>query len=135
MTNTLTRDSGERLKQDALNALEKSRAYHVLRARRVLLERLLADGSATIDIVREAIELPEGIDPKLFGSVPGGLARAGIIERDGFTTTTRPTAHARPVSIWRLVDRAKAEAWLADNPVPNLGISVQRKLFGDEVEL
>lgn len=135
MTNTLTRDSGERLKQDALNALEKSRAYHVLRARRVLLERLLADGSATIDIVREAIELPEGIDPKLFGSVPGSLARAKIIERDGSATTNRPKAHARPISIWRLVDRNKAEVWLRDHPVPVIERPVQRELFTGEGQL
>ena len=128
-------EKGERHKAGALAALERSRAFHILKARRVLLERLLSDGTATIDAVRQVVELPEGIDPKLFGSVPGSLARAKIIERDGSATTNRPKAHARPISIWRLVDRNKAEVWLRDHPVPVIERPVQRELFTGEGQL
>ena len=41
-----------------------------------------------------------------------------IIERAGYTSTTRPEAKARPVSVWRLVYPAAARAWLINNPIP-----------------
>ena len=49
-------------------------------------------------------------------AVPGALARAGIIERIGFTDSRRADAHARPVSVWRLADCKAARAWLATYP-------------------
>ena len=68
--------------------------------------------------MRQEVELPPGLDAKLFGAVPGTLALAGIIERAGFAKTTRPVAHARPVTDWQLTDRAAAVAWLAEHPPP-----------------
>ena len=62
-----------------------------------------------------AVEVPAGINPKLYGAVPGPLARAGIIAADGFTKTSRPTAHARPITGWQLANRQKAERWLEVN--------------------
>ena len=96
--------------------LREQRSRHVRRGQRVLLGCLLDGNTATADNVREAVELPPDIDPKLFGSVPGPLSRAGIIEADGFVKTNRPTAHARPITRWRLRDAAKAREWLAANP-------------------
>ena len=70
---------GELLKREALTLLEARREVYVLRGRRALLGALLCSGTATADDVRDAVELPPGINPKLFGSVPGSLAKAGII--------------------------------------------------------
>jgi hypothetical protein len=109
-------DEGERRKLTAHALLAARRELSVLRGRRALLLRLLGAGEAIADHVRAAVELPDGIDPVCFGTVPGELARAGIIERIGFATTARPEAHARPVSIWQLADRAAALAWLAAHP-------------------
>jgi len=45
------------------------------------------------------------------------LVNVGIVEKvHGGEKTSRPIAHARPVTIWRLRDRAGAERWLADHP-------------------
>ena len=41
------------------------------------------------------------------------LAKLGIIEQVGFAKTWRPTAHARPLTLWELVDRVAALRWLA----------------------
>ncbi len=113
---------GKRRKADALALLEARREVYVLRGRRALLQTLLALGSATADDVRELVDLPPGIDPKCFGTVPGPLARAGIIRADGFAKTCRPEGHARPVTIWTLIDRCKAERWLtAHRDQPDLG--------------
>jgi len=107
---------GEALKCNAHALLAARREVFVLRGRRALLWRLLDTGEATADDVRDAVELPDEINPVCLGVVPGTLAKAGIIERAGFVTTARAEAHARPVSVWRLRDRAAALAWLATHP-------------------
>lgn len=107
---------GERRKADAHQTLEAQGELYVLRGRRALLACLLASGEATADDVRDAVELPPGIDPKCFGTVPGLLARAGIIRADGFAKTTRPAAHARALTVWQLVNATAAERWLQDHP-------------------
>lgn len=114
-TMTPTAD-GEARKLDAHALLEARREVCVLRGRRALLAALLAGGDATADDVRDAVDLPAEINPVCMGVVPGPLARAGLIERVGFTESRRPDAHARPVSVWRLADRAAALAWLAAHP-------------------
>lgn len=112
------RSNGERRKDYAHALLAAQRALYVLRGRRALLSALLCSGTASADDVRDAVELPAGLSPKFFGVVPGPLAIARIIRRVGFTSTSRPTAHARPVSVWELVDAAKATAWLDEHPDP-----------------
>lgn len=107
---------GKARKLDAHALLEARREVYVLRGRRALLAALLAGGDATADDVRDAVELPDEINPVCLGVVPGPLARAGIIERVGFAESRRPDAHARPVSVWRLADRAAALGWLAAHP-------------------
>lgn len=107
---------GERRKLDAHTTLEAQREVYVLRGRRALVAVLLRYGTATADHVRDAVELPPQINPVCLGVVPGPLARAGIIEPDGFQKSRRREAHARPVSVWQLADRAAALAWLAAHP-------------------
>lgn len=118
MTDTPNQDQaeGERRKAHALDLLADRREAVVRGAQRALLTVLLEAGSATADDVRALVELPSGVGPKCFGAAPGALARAGIIRRAGYVPTCRPTAHARPVTVWELVDRAAAVEWLADHP-------------------
>jgi hypothetical protein len=106
---------GERRKLDAFATLTTNRETVIRRAQRALLTVLLETGSATADDIRRLVELPRGIGPKCFGAVPLPLVRAGIIQADGYAKTCRPTAHARPLTIWRLADRGKALRWLADH--------------------
>lgn len=113
---TSGRKEGERRKQDALLTLEAIREFIVEQGRRALLDRLQLGGTATADDVRDAVEVPTGVNPKCLGAVPGALARAGIIRAVGFAKSSRPEAHARPVTNWELADRGKAEAWLAAHP-------------------
>ncbi len=126
------RHEGERRKREALALLEARRRVYVRRGRRALLRRLLVVGSATADDVRAAVELPTGLNAKLFGAVPGPLAEAGIIQPAGFVKTKRPEGHARPVQLWQLADRAAALSWLAahpDLPDPSEGDPKQLTLF------
>jgi len=108
---------GLRRKADALDLLEARREVFVLRGRRALLQAMLAgDGRATADDVRQALELPAGMDPRCLGSMPGRLAYDRIIRPAGFARCARPEGHARWVQVWELADRAAAERWLRDHP-------------------
>lgn len=107
---------GQARKLDAHALLEARREVYVLRGRRALLAALLDRGEATADDVRDAVELPDEINPVCLGVVPGLLAHAGIIERVGFAESRRPDAHARPISVWRLANRDAALAWLTAHP-------------------
>jgi hypothetical protein len=125
------RYEGERLKQGALDALESCRQAILLKGRRALLRRLLASPTATADDIREAVDLPEGMDPRVFGDVPGALARLGIIRATGsFVRSVRPARHASWLRVWELADRAAAIAWLAAHPeAPAIGPGGQLGLF------
>lgn len=119
MTTLFTESEAERRKLSAHALLEARRDVWVLRGRRALLLKLLTNGTATADDVRDVVQLPEGIGPKLFGAVPGELRRAGIIRRTGYAPSRRPAGHARPVIQWELADRQKAAAWLARHADPD----------------
>jgi hypothetical protein len=121
---------GERRKRDALALLAARRAAIVRRGRRALLSRLLDGATATADDVRAVVELPPGVRPVAMGAVPGPLALAGIIRRTGYASTRRAEAHARPVTVWALADRAAALDWLAAHPdEPDDDTPQQRGLF------
>jgi hypothetical protein len=113
------RREGHRRKDAAHAILDARRERFVTQARRQLLFVLLEQGTASADDVRERITLPADIGPVCLGAVPKPLALAGIIRRIGYTVTSRPVAHARPVSIWELVDPDAARRWLADHPEPS----------------
>ena len=121
---------GERRKLDALTTLDARRETIVTAGRRVLLLRLLKSPTATADDVREALDLPEGMDPRCLGAVPGGLARARIIRSAGYVRSDRPERHASPIQLWTLADRAAAIAWLRAHPeAPAPGPGEQLPLF------
>lgn len=107
---------GAARRDNALAMLAAERELYVLRGRRALLTALLANGTATGPDVRAAVELPPAINPRCFGAVAPPLAKARFIERAAYAATARPEAHARPVGVWRLADRAAAERWLAAHP-------------------
>lgn len=111
-----TGTEGEARKGAAHRLLEAHRARLLRRGRRALLLHLLEHGTGTIDHVRAAVPVPPGVNPVAIGAVPGALAAAKIITRKNFTATERATAHARPVTVWALVDPDAARRWLAANP-------------------
>lgn len=129
---TSTHTEGKRLRDAALTLLAERRAAIVRDAQRALLTKLLDDADATIDDVRAVVMLPPEINPKVFGAVATPLADAGIIRAAGYRRTARPSAHARPITVWTLIDRAAAVAWLTDHPPlsdPTPDAPEQRTLF------
>ncbi len=115
-THNCGRVEGERRRDNALDLLSERREAVIRQAQRALLRLLLDRGTATADDVRSLVELPPGVNPKVFGAAPGALARLYIIEAAGFTPSCRPVAHARPVRVWQLIDRSAAEDWLRAHP-------------------
>jgi len=129
--------AAERAKAEALALLEARRDGYMVRGRRALLKAVLLAGRATADDVRAAVELPPDLDPKLFGAVPGALARAGIIRAVGFVNSARAEGHARPVKVWELADYGAAYRWLAehpDRPDPAAPIDFPEDLFNTRTE-
>ena len=105
---------GERRK-DAVHALLEARRD--VSIRRALLMHLLDAGTATADNVADRLgPTPDGIDPRFLGTVPGLLARAGIIRPASIAKSARPSRHASLLTVWELADRAAALAWLSQNP-------------------
>lgn len=110
---------GKELKDQAHAMLEVHRELFILRCRRALLTILLErgeQGEATIDDVHKCIAVPDEVDPVAIGPAGADLARAKIIQKAGWRSTERPEAHGHPVSVWKLLSREKAVAWLAANP-------------------
>lgn len=109
--------TGAVLKSKALTGLAARNAAIIRAGQRALLEILLDNATATVDDVRDRVSLPEGMNPKVFGSVPGALAKLEIITDTGFVKSRRPKSHARPVKVWQLIDRDAAHRWLDENPL------------------
>lgn len=106
---------GEAEKRKVLSALKKKYPKLVRNGQRALLTHLLTYGTATADDVREALP-PFSEHPSALGAVPKALARAGIIFRDGFTSSVRKERRASIQSVWALANRTAAEEWLALHP-------------------
>ena len=94
------------------------RSLCLLQARRALLLDVLANGSVTADDVWDAIAVPEGIDRRCLGSVPGPLVRRGIIRSVGRVPAIRPECHGSLINLWHLANREAAEWWLNEHPDP-----------------
>lgn len=109
-------DTGAVRKSKALAGLAAGRAPLIRAAQRALLLHLVDNSTATIDDVRDRVALSEGTNPKVFGTIPAALVSAGIIAPAGFIKSRRPESHARPVTVWQLIDRDSALRWLDENP-------------------
>ena len=98
--------------------MEARQDLYILRARRMLLLDLLANGTATADDVSDVVPLPEGVDARCLSAVPGILSRLGIIRSVERVQSVRPERHGASVNLWGLADREKALRWLAEHPDP-----------------
>jgi hypothetical protein len=107
---------GEARRDAALNLLRAHRADLVRDLTRAAVRLALERHEITADDVRAVVPIPPGIKPVVVGAVFRDLADAGIIRRVGFRNSTRPAAHARPLSLWRLADADAALAWLDAHP-------------------
>ena len=92
------------------------RAEYVRSARRVLVDILLCRSDwpavASMDDVRRFHPVPRDMDPRVLAGVPGVLHRAGLIAPIWHCQTRRPAGHGRWLTVWSLVDRDAAKAWM-----------------------
>ena len=107
---------GEARRDAALNRLRARRADLIRECTAAALRVALDRGEVCADDVRAVVPIPADISPKFVGVVFRDLADAGILRRAGFRNSTRPAAHARPLSLWRLADADAALAWLDAHP-------------------
>jgi hypothetical protein len=93
-------------------------AAFVRRCRHALLSLVQRQETATIEDVRAVVPIPEGMNPKLYGTVPGGLASAGAIRQAGYVKGVRRESHARPIAAWKAGNLESLYLWIAANPLP-----------------
>jgi len=112
--------SGQQRKAQALQWFAANRAKHVLLGQRALVLAMFSNPhrTATADQVRAAVVLPPGMNPVLFGRVPGPLATLGLIANVGSVKSQRPERHGAPTILWLLIDEVAAMNWLIANPAP-----------------
>jgi hypothetical protein len=125
---------GERRRDHALDRLRVHRAHLVRGVQRALLSYLLTHGPSTSDPIRDLVQLPPGIDPRLVGAAARRLAELDLICRAGLSRSVRPEAHSRDLPVWDVTDRRAAMAWLATHPnlpepVPGEGDTDQQTLW------
>jgi hypothetical protein len=109
------------LRKNAAHALLEARRRAALTiARRAFLEIALRDSVVDADAVHDAVNLPEGLDPRWLGAVPKPLANSRIVERAEMVKSARPERNGSYITRWALRDRASAEKWLRENPAPQM---------------
>jgi hypothetical protein len=101
-------------KESVLAFIAARRSDLVRRGEVELLRALLASPTetATIEVIHEPMNLDRSTRKSWIGAVPRRLARLRIIARAGFVEGRREASHGRPLTLWRLVTRAAAEAEL-----------------------
>lgn len=100
------RGEGERRRDVGMDRAAHRKKRLIWRGQLRLLRAILSNPARTAttdDACRDrGAEFDDG--GKWRGSVPLALARRGLIQRVGFTTSSRPSRHAGYVAIWRADD-------------------------------
>lgn len=96
--------AGRQGRDSALDLLERTRAAYIKAARATAVQISIRHGEVTSDAVREALPVPEGLDPRCLGPVFASAPPGFRWERTGYRQTRAKQAHARPISVWRLVN-------------------------------
>lgn len=88
------------LRDEALDLLKQRRRQYVIHARNIAISIINHEGQVTVDRLREYYPPPADFDARVLGAV---LADKKF-EPVGYTPTTRPTSHHRPIRVFRLRD-------------------------------
>lgn len=98
-----------------------------------------ADRTATTDDAADDLAATFTDGGKWRGSIPGALAREGLVVRVGMVRSGRPSRHRGYVTLWKAADlsgiefrRGELRQWLAEHPDPAAPVS--RSLFDHLIE-
>jgi hypothetical protein len=104
------------VKVEKVKAQRARNKSYVNRGRRAFFLHLLAHGVGTADDVARLVQLPAEVSRRCLSSVPGPLAKKGIIRNTGFVRSSRRKQHATYIQVWELVDPWAAQDWLDSHP-------------------
>ena len=99
---------GEARRDAAHAGLEEHRPEIIRQLRIAAIRISFEKDEFTSDDVRAIVPIPEGINPKVVGAAIAALARANLFLEVGQQKSTRPEAHARRITVWRLVNHHEA---------------------------
>lgn len=98
--------AAETLKEEALDQVSRGPSAEwmgVLRDMVLLVSREM-DEFTSDDVWRWLAELPP--EPRVLGTVLSNLAKEGLVQQTGeYRKSKRPECHARPVAVWRAVNK------------------------------
>jgi hypothetical protein len=123
----LARMIGETLRDAGMHAAAANREWMIQRGQLALLDAMASqpDLIATTDDATTHLIGAYADGGKWRGEVPKGLARRGLIVRDGAVTSCRAARHAGLVTRWRGLDRdaidaerERLRAWCDTHPPP-----------------
>lgn len=89
---------GQTIRDAQLNLFEQRDATFLARARALAVQICQAQGSVSINDIRQNIALPAEMHPSVLGAVFKGKQFKAV----GFTEATHPQAHARIIRIYQL---------------------------------
>ena len=104
---------GEARRDSALLLLAATRAELVRQLQMAAIRIGFEQNELTADDVRAVVPIPDGINAKVVGAALNQLSKFGF-RSVGYRKSARPIAHARPLTIWRLVNQHDAMARLAE---------------------
>jgi hypothetical protein len=89
---------GQTIRDSQLNLFEKRDADFLARARALAVQICQAQGSVSINDIRQNLALPAEMHPSVLGAVFKGKQFKAV----GFTEANHPQAHARIIRIYNL---------------------------------
>jgi hypothetical protein len=89
---------GQTIRDSQLNLFEKRDADFLARARALAVQICHAQGSVSINDIRQNLALPAEMHPSVLGAVFKGKQFKAV----GFTEANHPQAHARIIRIYNL---------------------------------
>lgn len=84
-------------KQQAFDLFENKRKEFLENCRWIAIRIAKSNnGLVNIDLVRDQVTTPDGVNPKVYGAV----FNTDEFEKSGYTQTTRKTSHGRAIAIF-----------------------------------
>jgi hypothetical protein len=96
---------GQTIRDAQLNLFEQRDATFLARARALAVQICQAQGSVSINDIRQNLALPAEMHPSVMGAIFKGKQFKAV----GFTEATHPQAHARIVRIYQLKESFKGQ--------------------------
>lgn len=89
-----------------------------IKCKHTALRYMLDNPIADVATIRDQVQWPETVSPRILGAVFNSLRRDGAIKRKRVNVSVGENGHSHALDVWELNDRSIALALLGDHTVP-----------------